>query len=328
MTGVPVAVVGCGRVGAKRADAIRSLPDVEVVATFDVDAGAAGALAASFPRAEAASTAAAACGRAAGGLAIVATTHEALAPTAALALEAGCHVLVEKPGARRASELVAVAELARARGLVLRVGFNHRFHPAVRQARHLLHQDRYGDVRVIRARYGHGGRPGYEKEWRADRRASGGGELLDQGVHLLDLVRFFAGGARLLYASLPTVAWDMEVEDNAFLHLGLPADGHAWLHASWTEWKNLFSFEIACRTAKLELTGLGGSYGPERLTLHEMGPDMGPPFTTSWEWPGVDASWRHETVDVLRAVGGEPGLGADAEDALATLAVVDEAYAR
>ena len=120
----------------------------------------------------------------------------------------------------------------------------------------------------------------------------------------------------------------MDVEDNAFVHLESDAGANAWLHASWTEWKNLFSFEVACRTAKVEVTGLGGSYGPERLTLYEMGEQLGPPKTTTLEWPPGDDSWRLELVDVLGAIDGGAAVGSGLEDATATLAIVEEAYDR
>ena len=137
---------------------------------------------------------------------------------------------------------------------------------------------RYGPLMFVRARYGHGGRLGYEQEWRADRpTVSGGGELVDQGSHLIDLVRACFGDVDLAFAEMRTMFWKMDVEDNAFLALRPRSGGFAWLHASWTEWKNLFSFEVMLERAKLEVNGLGGSYGPEQLTLYEMAPEMGPP---------------------------------------------------
>ncbi|HEX2039526.1 MAG TPA: Gfo/Idh/MocA family oxidoreductase [Acidimicrobiales bacterium] len=324
---VDVAIVGCGVIGRKRAQALAGRG--RVVAVHDVDSARAGALASELGTGtRVCADAKEAFEAASGGLAVVATTHDSLVRNAVQALEAGCHVLVEKPGARSHGELAEVAKAADNAARLARVGFNHRFHPAMLRAHELLASGRFGPVAVIRARYGHGGRLGYEREWRASRERSGGGELLDQGVHLLDLVRFFAGEPRLAYAVLPTLFWPMEVEDNAFLHLTLPESGHAWLHASWTEWKNLFSFEISCRTAKIEITGLGGSYGPERLTLYEMSPEMGPPTATTWEWPAGDHSWAAELDDVLAELDGGPALGAKLEDALGTLALVEEAYAR
>jgi predicted dehydrogenase len=237
-------------------------------------------------------------------------------------------VLLEKPGARRPDELDEVGELAATTARVVRVGFNHRFHPAIAEAARLVRSGRCGPVMVIRARYGHGGRLGYEREWRADRARSGGGELLDQGVHLIDLVEYLAGPSSLAYASIGTHFWPMEVEDNAFVHLRTDGGADAWLHASWTEWKNLFSFEVACRTAKLEITGLGGSYGPETLVVHEMSEQLGPPLTRSTQWPPGDGSWHAELEDVERAITGATSLGTTLAECRAHLGKVRDAYAR
>jgi len=208
----------------------------------------------------------------------------------------------------------------------LRVGFNHRFHPALRKAHELVEAGAYGPVQHLRGRYGHGGRIGYEREWRADRARSGGGELLDQGIHLIDLTRYLVGDVALAFCELRTEFWPMEVEDNAYVALRAEQGAFAWLHASWSEWKNLFSLEISMRDAKIEITGLGGSYGIERLTLHEMKPEMGPPDTTAWEWPLEDESWHAEIDDVLAALAGQPTIGASLDDCVAAFAIVDEAY--
>ena len=132
---------------------------------------------------------------------------------------------------------------------------------------------------------------------------SGGGELIDQGAHLIDLSRWFLGELTLDYAAMPTYFWPIEVEDNCFLALrGQPGE-MAWLHASWTEWKNTFSFEITGRDGKLTIDGLGGSYGNERLTFHKMLPQMGPPETTIWEYPSSDSSWAKRVVATSRPSG-------------------------
>src|SRR5258707_11123526 len=117
----------------------------------------------------------------------------------------------------------------------------------------------------------------------------------------------------------------MSVEDNAYLALRPKVGGFAWLHASWTEWKNLFSLEVAFRDAKLEINGLGGSYGTERLTLYQMLPEMGPPETTTWEWPQPDRSWERETADVLAGLNRGSSIGADLEDCIAAFTIVEEA---
>ena len=146
----------------------------------------------------------------------------------------------------------------------------------------------------LRARYGHGGRLGMEKEWRGNPAVSGGGEMLDQGVHLIDLARWFLGDFVSVTGEVANYFWNWSVEDNGFALLKTAAGQVAWLHASCTEWKNLFSLEIYGKTGKLQIDGLGGSYGPERLTYYRMLPQMGPPQTTEFAFPPEDVSWKLE----------------------------------
>ena len=197
----------------------------------------------------------------------------------------------------------------------VKVGFNHRFHPGTRRAVDEALSGGHGDVMFFRGRYGHGGRPGYEKEWRADPRVSGGGELVDQGMHLLDLSHWLLGTLPLHTALLRTQYWETDVEDNAVVVLGR-ADRRRepWcaFHVSWTEWKNTFSLEIYCRNAKLEVTGLAGSYGSQRLVVYRMRPELGPPDVEEIDYPEPDTSWESEWAHFaacVRADDGRPLLG-------------------
>ena len=317
------AIFGCGLIGGKRAAA---LPAGHVTVCCDVQINRAEELAATQPGAIATSDWQAALRREDVDLCFVATTHDMLAPIAAEAAAAGKHVLVEKPGARRAAELEPVAREADRTGALVRVGFNHRYHRAFRKAREIFETGALGEMMFIRGRYGHGGRPGYDKEWRAEPERSGGGELIDQGAHLIDLARWFLGEFPGVQGRAPTYFWDMPVEDNGFLLLETARGQVAFLHASWTEWKNLFSFEISGRAGKLEIGGLGGSYGVERLTWYRMSPEMGPPETLAWEYPMADDSWQVETAAFLEDVRlnrqPQPGIA----DAQAALRIVEKIY--
>jgi predicted dehydrogenase len=180
----------------------------------------------------------------------------------------------------------------------------------------------------VRGRYGHGGRVGYEKEWRADPLRSGGGELIDQGVHLVDLAGWFLGPLTSVQGVATTYFWDMAVDDNAFMTLRTAAGQTAFLHVSCTEWKNLFSFEIYGRSGKISIDGLGGSYGIERLAHYRMLPQMGPPDTTIREYPGADRSWEIEFAEFLEDIrlGREPSAGLPA--ARVALDIVGQVYAQ
>ncbi|KPV54327.1 LmbZ, partial [Kouleothrix aurantiaca] len=259
-------------------------------------------------------------------LVIVATTNDALAPIALAAIERGKHVLVEKPAARNAAELRPLLRAAERAGMTVKVGFNHRFHPAFQQAHTIFESGVLGPLMYVRARYGHGGRLGYEREWRADPAIAGGGEMLDQGVHLIDLARWFAGDFVDVQGHVGTFFWNMPVEDNGFAMLKTAQGQVAWLHASCSEWKNLFCFEIFGRYGKLQIDGLGGSYGVERLSYYQMLPQMGPPPTTIWEYPGEDRSWHDEYAHMRNCIRERSQPMGTLADALAALEVVETLY--
>jgi predicted dehydrogenase len=316
------AIIGCGLIGRKRA---RALSGCELAVCCDTDLDRASALAGTCG-AFAVDDWNVAVARPDVDIVLVATTHNMLAPIACAAAAAGKHVLIEKPGACSAAALDPVHAAAQRSGVLVRVGFNHRYHRAFRKAREIFLSGALGPMMFVRARYGHGGRPGYDKEWRAVPALSGGGELVDQGIHLIDLARWFLGDFANVQGRLATYFWDMPVEDNAFLLLTTAGGQTASLHASWTEWKNTFSFEIYGRTGKLEIGGLGGSYGTERLTFYRMSPEMGPPETTAWEYPMADDSWEAEFAEFMEDIrlGRPPAAGL--ADAQAALRVVEELY--
>jgi len=318
-----VAIVGCGLIGRKRA---ANLGSSRLVACADLDRTRAEALARTTTTAVATVDWRAAIGRADVDIAVVATTNEMLAEIARGAVEAGKHVMVEKPAARSVAEIDTLIDAARRAHRLVRVGFNHRYHPALRKARELFDGGALGDLMFLRGRYGHGGRIGYDKEWRADPERSGGGELIDQGVHVIDLARWFVGEFTRVVGFAHTYFWNMPVDDNAFLMLRTSCDQTAFIHVSCTEWKNLFSLEIYGKHAKLHVEGLGGSYGVERLTFYKMLPEMGPPETTVWEYPHGDESWALEFEDFVDDIRLDREPSAGLSDARAALSVVEEIY--
>ena len=316
-----VSIIGCGLIGRKRA---LSALSHQVVVVCDRDPVRAEALA-NQVGARAVTDAREAIG-AAVDVVVVATTHDQLAGLALAAVEAGKHVLVEKPGGRHVDEVRPIAEAARRSRRIVKVGFNHRFHPGFLKARQIVDEGAIGPLLFIRASYGHGGRLGMEREWRCQADLSGGGEAIDQGSHLIDLSRWFLGDLSLDYAAAPTFFWNVAVDDNCFMALRGKRGEMAWLHASWTEWKNLFTFELFGRNGKLIIEGLGGSYGVERLTFHRTLPEMGPPETTSWEYPFPDRSWASEFADFAAAVAGCRKPCGDIDDAIANLKIIEQIY--
>jgi predicted dehydrogenase len=319
-----VAIIGCGLIGRKRAAALNG---ARLVACSDLDKSRAQSLASSSGSSvrvihdwrDVLSLSGV-------DIVVVSTTNEHLADITLGAVRAGKHVIVEKPAARNSRELAPLIEAARENGVRVRVGFNHRYHPALMKAAELCRDGKLGDLMFVRGRYGHGGRVGYNLEWRADPVRSGGGELVDQGVHLIDLARTFLGDFVHVEGFAHTYFWDMPVDDNAFMLLRTRDQQTAFLHVSCTEWKNMFSFEIYGAHGKLQIDGLGGSYGVERLTHYSMREEMGPPDTTSWEYPRGDESWSLEFAEFLDDIRLEREPAAGLEDARAALDVVQAIY--
>lgn len=318
-----VGIIGCGLIGHKRA---KALMGAQLVACADQALPKAQSLAQLFPGCVASENWSDVVNRQDVDIIIVATPHASLAEISLAAVNAGKHVLIEKPAARYVGELKPVVAAAAQTGSLVHVGFNHRYHRAFRKARELVDQGALGELMFLRARYGHGGRVGYDKEWRAIPELSGGGELIDQGVHLIDLARWFLGDFADVQGYAHTYYWDMPVDDNGFLILKTAKQQVAFLHASCTEWKNLFSFEIYGRTGKIDINGLGGSYGVERLAFYKMAPEMGPPETTMWEYPMADNSWEVEFAEFLEDIRLKRQPAAGLNDACAALQIVEDIY--
>jgi predicted dehydrogenase len=318
-----IAIIGCGLIGQKRA---KTLKNACLTVCVDHIREKADALAKQHPGCIALTDWREAIAHKDVDIIIISTLHATLAEIGLAATEAGKHILVEKPAGRRANELDPIITAAKKNNTLIRVGFNHRYHRAFRKARELVDENALGDLMFIRARYGHGGRIGYDKEWRAQPELSGGGELIDQGVHLIDLARWFLGDFTDIQGHAHTYYWDMPVDDNSFLLLKTPKNQTAFLHASCTEWKNLFSFEIYGKKGKIDINGLGGSYGTERITFYKMLPEMGPPETYAWEYPMADDSWEVEMNEFLEDVRlkRQPSVGI--MDAQAALSIVEHIY--
>jgi predicted dehydrogenase len=296
-----VGIVGCGLIGRRRAAIAGEMPGDEVVVLADVDKSRAEALAADMD-CVATTDWQEVVDRDELDAVVVSTSNDWLAAITVAALQNGKHVLCEKPPGRNGREARQMMDAARASGTKLKIGFNHRHHPAVWKARELFARGEIGQALFVRCRYGHGGRPGYEKEWRANPKVSGGGELLDQGIHAIDLFRWFLGDFREAFGYTPTLSWDMPVEDNAFALFRTDTGLHASLHASWTQWKNLFSLEVFGEDGHLVVDGLGGSYGSEQLTVGRRAIEGGAPEEEVLSFPGPDASWRAEWQEFVSAI--------------------------
>lgn len=322
-------IIGCGLIGHKRAAALGA--SGRLIACADIDLSRSTTLAATHNKARDAQVEV--CrdwreliARKDIEAVIIATLHDSLAEITQAAISSGKHVLVEKPAARKSLELLPLIHLSEKSNLCVRVGFNHRYHRALLRAKKIAGAGELGELMFIRARYGHGGRVGYDREWRANPDLSGGGELIDQGPHLIDLSRWFLGDFTEIHGAAMTYYWDMPVDDNGFMLLKTKNKQVAFLHASCTEWKNMFSMEIYGKVGKLEINGLGGSYGVERLTHYKMLPEMGPPETTTWEYPMADNSWEMELSEFYEDIIQGRQASAGLSDAYEALKIVESIY--
>ncbi len=320
-----VAVIGCGLIGHKRASV---LDGDELVGCFDIDSSRAQDLASKYN--------ATVCSDAeqlfnlGADVIVVATTHDNLADLSIGSLKSGSHVLVEKPAGISSDQISEIKDVSKECGKKVKVGFNHRFYPGIEKAITEAKSGTYGKVMFMRSMYGHGARLGYEKEWRARRSVSGGGELIDQGMHLLDISYWLLGPLALHSSLLKTNYWDMEVEDNAVLTL---SDGDSkdspWslLHVSWSEWKNMFSMEIYCETAKFLITGLSGSYGNQSLRIYKMRPEMGPPDIEEESYDITDSSWENEWISYKSSIESDGLVFGDLDSAHYAFQCCENAYA-
>jgi predicted dehydrogenase len=318
-----VAIIGCGFIGEKRAC---SLLDNKLVATADININRAKRVAEIGNCDYYSDDWKDAIDKSNADIIIVATTNDSLTPIGQYALEHNKHVLIEKPGARSSNELKSFLDSSHCSSFRVKVGFNLRYHPAMRKAYELIAAGEIGKLMFMRGRYGHGGRLGYDKEWRSDKSLSGGGELIDQGVHLIDLARWYFGEFEEVTGWIPTYYWNMPVDDNGFMALQTSLGKMAWLHVSCTEWKNIFSLEIYGKTGKLQIDGIGGSYGTERLSFYKMLPEMGVPETIIWEYPGSDKSWKLEFSAFIESIKTNKPICGNLDDAYAALSIVDKIY--
>lgn len=317
-----VGIIGCGAIGQKRA---ASLGDNVLKAVADVQIEKAVHMATLYENVKIFEDWRELIKLPEVDIVIVSVTNNWLAPITKATIESGKHVLVEKPGAMNWREMVPLIKMAKEHNVKVKIGYNLRYHPAFLNMVNIVNIYDLGEIMFIRGRYGHGGRIGYDKEWRADPKLSGGGELIDQGVHLIDLSRWLLGEFSKVSGSIHTYFWNMEVEDNAFMCLENQFGSVAWLQASCTEWKNMFSFEVYFKLAKIHIEGLGGSYGVERLTLYRMKPEMGIPDTIIWEF-NEDNSFKKEFEDFVECIKNDKDVRPNLKDGIEILKIVDTIY--
>ena len=252
------------------------------------------------------------------------------------ALNAGLNVFCEKPPSMNHEEMLAVQKAEKKSNKVLKYGFNHRYHYSVIEAKKIISEGTLGKLLWMRGVYGKAGSIDFHDIWRNYKNYSGGGILLDQGIHMLDLFRYFSNEEfECLHAHLTASYWDIECEDNAFLTLKSNINEIvATLHSSATQWKHKFLLEMTFEEGYLNLDGILSetrSYAPETLifgnkNFEDVDFAMGKP-KESITYFEHDKSWDLELVEFIAAISSEnPIINGTSQDALEIMKLTDHVY--
>ncbi len=266
---------------------------------------------------------------------IISSTNDVIPKVAVAALNKGLHVFCEKPPGRNVADIEAIITAARTQPSVkLKFGFNHRYHEAVESARKLVDGGRMGDILWMRGVYGKAGGKDFDHNWRNDPKKSGGGILLDQGIHMLDLFHDFCGEFDDVKSFIGRQYWNVPVEDNAFAMLRNARGQVATIHSSATQWRHTFRLEIYLEKGFLSLNGILSStmtYGRESLTVARTHfddngyPNPNPEETISYF--EEDRSWEKEMEEFVTAIGEDREIVIGTpEHALAAMRAVERIY--
>jgi predicted dehydrogenase len=324
-----VGIIGLGKMGQIRAREIKAHPETTLVRGADPDT----AMFAAFPGIELSRRFEDVIDSDVD-LVFVCTPNHLTAKAIILALDAGKHVFSEKPPGRTVEEVAAIVEAERRNpALKLKFGFNHRYHAGIREAKRIVESGRLGKPLWMRGVYGKAGGPGFEQSWRSDRETAGGGILLDQGIHMLDLFRFFCGDFVEIKSMVDTAYWPIELEDNAFALLRDTQGRIAMLHSSSTQWKHRFSLEIYLSEGYLSVNGIltsTRSYGEETITVARRKFDEG--FAVGKPREEIiyfdnDPSWELEQAEFVDCVlNDKPAVHGTSADAMKVMELVHRIY--
>jgi 1,5-anhydro-D-fructose reductase (1,5-anhydro-D-mannitol-forming) len=248
-------------------------------------------------------------------------------------LNAGKHVFCEKPPAFTAADVEEIRNAETNSGKKLMYGFNHRHHDSIMDMKKMIDSEEYGKVLWLRGRYGKSVTEDYFNEWRAKKELAGGGILLDQGIHMLDLFLHLSGDFDIVKAEMSNLYWQMDVEDNAFVILKDSKTGKvASLHSTMTQWRHLFSLEIFLEKGYMVLNGIitsSMSYGEEILSVAK---NRSAAPAATWKDEEVtkyvdNNSWRYEMDHFLEAIKNDTEISiGNSDDALKLMTIMDEIY--
>ena len=322
-----IGIIGFGKMGQTRAQAIAASGKGRVIAVHDP-------VAVDFMGRPMAPTAEAVIADPAVQAIFICTPNHQNKRLAIAAMQAGKHVFCEKPPAFTAAEVEEIRAVELATGRKLMYGFNHRHHESIRTIKRMVDSSQYGRLLWMRGRYGKSVDHNYFDTWRAKKELAGGGILLDQGIHMLDLFLLLAGEFDEVQGMVSSLFWKLEgIEDNVFVNLRNRQTGVvASLHSTMTQWRHMFSIEVFLERGYMVLNGLktsSGSYGDEVLTIAK-NRSVAPAAT--WEDEEkttfhLNNSWKDETDYFLDCVQNDrPVASGNSTDALKVMRLIDNVY--
>jgi 1,5-anhydro-D-fructose reductase (1,5-anhydro-D-mannitol-forming) len=254
-------------------------------------------------------------------------------PLTIQALKAGKHVFCEKPPAFNAKEMQEIIVAEKKSFKKLMYGFNHRHHSSIVHMKNIIDSGEYGEIMWMRGRYGKSVDDNFFKTWRSKRETAGGGILLDQGIHMLDLFIMFGGGFDTAKAEVSSLYWEQEIEDNVFAIYKNKSTGVvASLHSTMTQWRHLFSLEVFLEKGYLVLNGLNtssGTYGDEILSIAK---NRTTAPAATWEDEEhitfhVDSSWQSEISHFFEYITTDSKVQiGNSQEALELMSLIDLTY--
>lgn len=263
----------------------------------------------------------------------VCMSNDIAAEVTCAGLNNGLHVFCEKPPGRDMDDIAKVMQVKKSKPqLKLKYGFNHRYHDSVTYALQLINSKELGEIINLRGVYGKSKLItfGQNTNWRIKREIAGGGILLDQGIHMVDLLRLFAGEFSEIYSFVSNDFWKYDVEDNAYALMRTSDGKVAMLHSSATQWRHHFQLDISLARGSIVLSGIlssSKSYGAEQITVaYASADERGDPKEQMTRY-NEDNSWANEIAEFANAImnRGEIMHGT-VEDAYKTMELVFKIY--
>jgi predicted dehydrogenase len=325
MNPLGVAIIGTGLQAKRRAQAIKSNPNAKLLVVHGRNKMS-GALFSSEYECQFTEDYKEAISRPDVDIVIVCTPPNTHLLFTVYALNNKKHVLCEKPVTRFPYEAKDILEASITNNMVFMCGFNHRYHPAIIDAKRYVNSSKIGAPLFARCIYGICGRENYHEEWRADPNQAAGGQFIEQGNHAIDLIRYFLGEVHQIACMTSNNFFHkQELDETAQAILRMKNNSIASIHTTLTQWINLFNFEVFYQSGYFKIEGLGGSYGTEKLTIGKR--EFNGPFEyTTKEYRGKDVSWENQWNDFLNCIIKKTSPISLPADGLATLEIALAGY--